>query len=476
MPYQQPYTGPVGPIISQVPPISYTPTSSYSLPSDSYISYSSSPYSQSSQSTFPSQSSSFSTFPSAATFASMASTTSPSSFDAFGIPVTPAISTDMQVTPVNTDNKEHIFINIIIDSDGNFTNSTVDKKREIDIKGVLNKYTDYTFYIIITNKNNEQFYLYTEGSYSKNTDEYNSILDNYKNYGDYCIIIYEKNCLIVWYNTEINKDKIYPLIDNINTQKEQKNSIFDLIGKSYDQKNIMHNCLSNYVSARFLENKFFKIGLIQNYSNNSIKKFINELDVCNGKSTSDRSQMPTDSAGITDTDVLAAKNAISNNNKGFLSNIFGSKKQAREKSPEEIDKMVKENFGELDDDLHERYYGSRKKGPKYIMGQKDGKFGSNDIVYKNGYIDMEDLQRRINKKHPNFRINSSEKEYLNEYIPFWRDLDEDYNAKRAENPYSPLGETPMKLSTMNSKVSKLLDGEHWIDMGLDANGNKIVDF
>jgi hypothetical protein len=110
------------------------------------------------------------------------------------------------------------------------------------------------------------------------------------------------------------------------------------------------------------------------------------------------------------------------------------------------------------------------------MGQKDGKFGSNDIVYKNGYIDMEDLQRRINKKHPNFRINSSEKEYLNEYIPFWRDLDEDYNAKRAENPYAPLGETPMKLSTMNSKVSKLLDGEHWIDMGLDANGNKIVDF
>jgi hypothetical protein len=491
MQYQQPY---IGPIISQVPPTSYTPTSSYSLPSDSYISYSSSPSSPSSQS---SQSSSFSTFPSTATFASMASTTSPSSFDAFGNPVTPAISTDKpdtpdmpdtqvtQVTPVtsvNTDNKEHIFINII-ESNGDFTNSTVDKKKEIDIKGVLNKYTDYTFYIIITDKDNKQFYLYTEGSYSKNTDEYNSILDNYKNYGDYCIIIYEKNCLIVWYNTEINKTDIYQLIDDIKTQKEQhgqqKNSTIDfLVGITTSNKqNIMHDCLSNYVSTRFLENKFFKVGLIQNYSNNSIKKFINELDVCNGKSTSDRSQMPTDSEGNTDTDVLAANIAISNNNKkGFLSNIFGSKQQAREKSPEERRKTMEENFGELDDDLHDRYYGSRKKGPKYIMGQKDGKFGSNDIVYKNGYIDIEDLQRRINKKHPNFRINSSEKEYLNEYIPFWRDLDEDYNAKRAENPYSPLGEAPMKLSTMDSKVSKLLNGEHWIDMGLDANGNKIVDF
>jgi hypothetical protein len=54
-------------------------------------------------------------------------------------------------------------------------------------------------------------------------------------------------------------------------------------------------------------------------------------------------------------------------------------------------------------------------------------------------------------------------------------LQEDYDAKK-ENQLSSLGETPMKLETVNSKVGKLLDGEHLIDLGFDANGNKIVDF
>jgi len=205
--------------------------------------------------------------------------------------------------------------------------------------------------------------------------------------------------------------------------------------------------------------------------------FIKELDTCNGRQASDRSLTPSAALGT------SANFGSSGNGNGILSSIFGSKKHKPQMSREEIDKMTKELF-DLDDDLHDKYYGSRKnKEPKYIMGQKDGKFGSNDIVYKNGYIDIEDLQRRINEKHPNFRINSAEKKYLLDsadggagYIPFWRDLEEDYYAKKRENPYSSFGETPMKLNTVDSKVSKLLDGEHWIDAGFDANGNKIVDF
>jgi hypothetical protein len=468
--YQSPYAGP---IISHAPSISYSPISSSSF-------------------TQPSLSSSFSTFPSTATFASTAFTapaTPTSSFDAFGIPVapvtpvTPAIpaTSDTPDTPVNTDDKEHIFINIIVDKDSNnINNSTVVKKKEIDIKGELNKYADYTFYIIITDKYKKKFYLYAEDSYnqstiSKNAEEYDGILKGYKVQGDYCIIIYEKNCLIVWYNTEIDKNDIYKKIENEKLKEGQPNSKLNFISNIADKQNIMHNFLSNYVSTRFLENKFFK--LIQNFSNSYIMNFIKELDTCNGRQASDRSLTPSAALGT------SANFGSSGNGNGILSSIFGSKKHKPQMSREEIDKMTKELF-DLDDDLHDKYYGSRKnKEPKYIMGQKDGKFGSNDIVYKNGYIDIEDLQRRINEKHPNFRINSAEKKYLLDsadggagYIPFWRDLEEDYYAKKRENPYSSFGETPMKLNTVDSKVSKLLDGEHWIDAGFDANGNKIVDF
>jgi len=472
--YQSPYAGP---IISHAPSISYSPISSSSF-------------------TQPSLSSSFSTFPSTATFASTAFTapaTPTSSFDAFGIPVapvtpvTPAIpaTSDTPDTPVNTDDKEHIFINIIVDKDSNnINNSTVVKKKEIDIKGELNKYTDYTFYIIITDKDKKKFYLYAENSYnqstiSKNAGDYNDILEGYKVQGDYCIIIYEKNCLIVWYNTEIDKNDIYKKIKSKKLKDGQTNSMLDFA----DNQNIMHNFLSNYVSTRFLENKFFK--LIQNFSNSYIMNFIKELDTCNGKSASDRSLTSGTSgtSGTSSITVSGANLGSNGNDKGFLSSIFGSKKHKQQMSPEEIDKMTNEHF-DLDDDLHDRYYDSRKnKEPKYIMGQKDGKFGSNDIVYKNGYIDIEDLQRRINEKHPNFRINSEEKKYFLDsadggvgWIPFWRDLEEDYKAKKRENPLSSFGETPMKLDTANIKVGKLLDGEHWADLGFDANGNRIVDF
>ena len=456
--YQSPYAGP----ISHAPSISYSPISSSSF-------------------TQPSLSSSFSTFPSTATFASTAFTapaTPTSSFDAFGIPVTgvTGVSQATPDTPVNTDDKEHIFINIIVDKDSNnINNSTVVKKKEIDIKGELNKYTDYTFYIIITDKYKKRFYLYAEDSYnqstiSKNAEEYDGILKGYKVQGDYCIIIYEKNCLIVWYNTEIDKNDIYKKIEN----KKQKNSVFDFA----DNRNIMHNFLSNYVSTRFLENKFFK--LIQNFSNSYIINFIKELNTCNGNQASDRS-LTSGTSSITVSGANLGSNSNGNGN-GILSSIFGSKKHKPQMSPEEIDKMTKELI-DLDDDLHDKYHGSRKnKEPKYIMGQKDGKFGSNDIVYKNGYIDIEDLQRRINEKHPNFRINSEEKKYFLDsadggvgWIPFWRDLEEDYKAKKRENPLSSFGETPEKLDTVNIKVGKLLDGEHWIFM-LDANENKIVDF
>ena len=466
--YQSPYAGP---IISHAPSISYSPISSSSF-------------------TQPSLSSSFSTFPSTATFASTAFTapaTPTSSFDAFGIPVTgvtgvTGVSQATQDTPVNTDDKEHIFINIIVDKDSNnINNSTVVKKKEIDIKGELNKYTDYTFYIIITDKDNKKFYLYAEDSYnkstiSKNAEEYDDILKGYKVQGDYCIIIYEKNCLIVWYNTKIDKKGIYEKIKSKKLKDGQTNSMLDFA----DNQNIMHNFLSNYVSTRFLENKFFK--LIQNFSNSYIMNFIKELDTCNGKSASDRS-LTSGTSGTSGTSSITVSGAnlgsnSNGNGNGILSSIFGSKKHKPQMSREEIDKMTKELF-----DLDDRYYGSRKnKEPKYIMGQKDGKFGSNDIVYKNGYIDIEDLQRRINEKHPNFRINSEEKKYFLDsadggvgWIPFWRDLEEDYYAKKRENPLSSFGETPEKLDTVNIKVGKLLDGEHWSFM-LDANGNKIVDF
>ena len=309
MPYQPQYAGP---IISQAPSIPYSPISYSSSPPDPYISYSYSPslpssfssFTQPSQPSQPSQSSSFSTFPSTATFASTASTASAtasaSSFDAFGIPVAPVTpatpSTDTQATqdtPVNTDDKEHIFINIIVDKDSNnINNSTVVKKKEIDIKGELNKYADYTFYIIITDKDNKKFYLYAEDSYnqstiSKNAGDYNGILKGYKVQGDYCIIIYEKNCLIVWYNTEIDKKDISEKIKNKKLKDGQTNSKLNFISNFADNQNIMHNFLSNYVSTRFLENKFFK--LIQNFSNSYIMNFIKELNTCNGNQASDRS-------------------------------------------------------------------------------------------------------------------------------------------------------------------------------------------
>jgi hypothetical protein len=289
--YQSPYAGP---IISHAPSISYSPISSSSF-------------------TQPSLSSSFSTFPSTATFASTAFTapaTPTSSFDAFGIPVapvtpvTPAIpaTSDTPDTPVNTDDKEHIFINIIVDKDSNnINNSTVVKKKEIDIKGELNKYTDYTFYIIITDKDKKKFYLYAENSYnqstiSKNAGDYNDILEGYKVQGDYCIIIYEKNCLIVWYNTEIDKNDIYKKIKSKKLKDGQTNSMLDFA----DNQNIMHNFLSNYVSTRFLENKFFK--LIQNFSNSYIVNFIEELDTCNGRQASDRS-LTSGTSGTSSTTV-----------------------------------------------------------------------------------------------------------------------------------------------------------------------------
>jgi hypothetical protein len=289
MPYQPQYA---------VPTISYSPPLYSSSPNPN-ISYSSSPHlsfiqpSQSSSDTTSRASSTLLQEPpnsSFNTFASMASTVPIPSIDAFGNFVAPAIPAtsdiqDTQATQDNTDDKEHIFINIIIaDTDSN--NSTVVKKKEIDIKGELNKDTDYTFYIIITDKDKKKFYLYAEeDSYNKSTisknadDEYNDILKDYKDPGDYCIIIYEKNCLIVWYNTQIDKTDIYKKIENKKKKEGQTNSKLNFISNYADKQNIMHNFLSNYVSTRFLENKFFKV--IQNFSNTYIKNFINELDVCN---------------------------------------------------------------------------------------------------------------------------------------------------------------------------------------------------
>ena len=358
MPYQPQYAGP---IISQAPSIPYSPISYSSSPPDPYISYSYSPslpssfssFTQPSQPSQPSQSSSFSTFPSTATFASTAFTapaTAPtSSFDAFGIPVAPVTpatpatpatpdtqaTQDTPDTPVNTDDKEHIFINIIVDKDSNnINNSTVVKKKEIDIKGELNKYTDYTFYIIITDKDKKKFYLYAEDSYNKSTisenaREYDGILKGYKVQGDYCIIIYEKNCLIVWYNTEIDKNDIYKKIENKKLKDGQPNLRLDFISPIADKQNIMHNFLSNYVSTRFLENKFFK--LIQNFSNSYIMNFIKELDTCNGKSASDRS-LTSGTSGTSSTTVSGANFGEQLNSSG--ENTISKVKQTELNYPE----------------------------------------------------------------------------------------------------------------------------------------------